>query len=71
MSIGDEALQAVIRVGAGRGFVLQNHHQWPHISWRTLMGNVVVTAAHCLPQLPPANQAIARAQAIDRQQRDG
>lgn len=35
---------AVVRVGAGRGFVIDS----------TTRGRFVVTAAHCLPHLPPA-----------------
>src|SRR4051794_31743713 len=34
--------RAVVRVGDGRGFVVQGEH-----------GRYVITAAHCLPHLPP------------------
>ena len=40
------AMKAIIRVGDGRGFLL-----------KTIIGNVVVTAGHCLPHVPPAEQA--------------
>jgi len=39
----DEAAAAVVRVGAGRGFVIQCSR-----------GRLIITAAHCLPDLPPA-----------------
>jgi len=38
------AVGAIIRVGGGRGFVIRNPLSYPHL---------VVTAAHCLPHLPP------------------
>jgi hypothetical protein len=34
--------QAVVTVGDGRGFVVKHHHE-----------RVIITAAHCLPFLPP------------------
>jgi hypothetical protein len=40
-------LQSVIKVGDGRGFVMADDREQP----------VVVTAAHCLPYLPPASPA--------------
>src|SRR5579872_1671132 len=40
--------ECVIKVGDGRGFLLHSAH-YPH--------TVVVTAAHCLPSLPPAHPA--------------
>lgn len=40
---GQGALAAVIRVGDGRGFVVEERGS-----------RVVITAAHCLPYLPPA-----------------
>lgn len=36
--------QAVIRVGDGRGFMVERQRQ-----------RFVLTAAHCLPRLPPAH----------------
>ena len=45
----DAARNGVIRVGEGRGFV---------IDARCRGGLVVVTAAHCLPDLPPSMSAI-------------
>ena len=38
-----ESTSAIIRVGAGRGFVIEG-----------VRGRLVITAAHCLPELPPA-----------------
>src|SRR5260370_15559083 len=35
-------LPAVLRVGEGRGFLVKRHHDC-----------IVITAAHCLPDLPP------------------
>src|SRR5260370_21749997 len=35
-------LPAVLRVGEGRGFLVKRHHDC-----------IVITAAHCLPNLPP------------------
>jgi hypothetical protein len=40
----EPARTGVVRVGEGRGFVLQARRRG---------GRVVVTAAHCLPELPP------------------
>jgi hypothetical protein len=37
---------AVVRVGDGRGFILAHEHR-----------RLVITAAHCLPQIPPAMPA--------------
>jgi hypothetical protein len=39
---GDEAKRAILAVGDGRGFVVQGTHE-----------RFVITAAHCLPFLPP------------------
>lgn len=36
--------ECVIRVGAGRGFIVEHHPR-----------RIIVTAAHCLPNLPPAH----------------
>jgi hypothetical protein len=38
----DEATSAIVRVGAGRGFLVDGGR-----------GRLVITAAHCLPELPP------------------
>ena len=44
----DDALRsAIVRVGDGRGFLVKTNR----------VGRVVLTAAHCLPQLPPAHPA--------------
>ena len=45
----DRVRRALVKVGAGRGFVMEVGSE------RT--GRVIVTAAHCLPRLPPANAA--------------
>ncbi len=42
-----QAKEAIIRVGEGRGFLV-SQGPWPH---------AVITAAHCLPNLPPAHPA--------------
>jgi hypothetical protein len=39
----EEAKLAIVRVGAGRGFVV-----------KARCGRLIITAAHCLPELPPA-----------------
>src|SRR5688572_13492148 len=39
----EEAKLGIVRVGAGRGFVIERGGQ-----------RLVITAAHCLPELPPA-----------------
>jgi hypothetical protein len=44
-----EALRAVVTVGYGRGFLLD--------APETRHKRVIVTAAHCLPHLPPAHGA--------------
>jgi|SRR5918996_535523 hypothetical protein len=41
-----EAMAAVVRVGDGRGFIIEHRGQ-----------RLVITAAHCLPQIPPAHPA--------------
>jgi hypothetical protein len=42
-----EALRAIVAVGDGRGFVVQvDEHRY------------VITAAHCLPDLPPARSPV-------------
>lgn len=45
--IGTKWLQSVVKVGEGRGFVMADDQE----------NLVVVTAAHCLPHLPPATPA--------------
>jgi Trypsin-like peptidase domain len=40
--IPPEIIRAVLRVGAGRGFLVEAKHE-----------RLVITAAHCLPELPP------------------
>src|SRR5437868_5530405 len=42
------AKDAIIKVGDGRGFVVEAH---------TRRERFVITAAHCLPHLPPAHAA--------------
>jgi hypothetical protein len=44
----DRAKRAVLRVGGGRGFVVERRR---HLG----LERVVITATHCLPQLPPAH----------------
>jgi hypothetical protein len=44
----DRLKDAIITVGDGRGFLVA-HASWPHR---------VITAAHCLPRLPPAHPSI-------------
>lgn len=44
MPISEQAARAVVRVGAGRGFVVRSHDRWE--------SRLVITAAHCLPHLP-------------------
>jgi len=62
-SIQESAKRAAIKVGGGRGFVteviyridrrvLSRKLQW--ISARFITERIVMTAAHCLPHLPPA-----------------
>jgi hypothetical protein len=41
----ERAKQAVVTVGDGRGFVVEGKLERPY----------VITAAHCLPELPPAH----------------
>lgn len=41
---------AVIRVGDGRGFIVQDAGRM-RLGWRNA-DNIVITAAHCLPSLP-------------------
>jgi len=44
----NDAKRAVISVGKGRGFIIETtlHNRFPV--------RLIVTAAHCLPHLPPA-----------------
>lgn len=46
----DKSDKAVVKVGGGRGFVVETVRQ---LADGFLEGRVVVTAAHCLPHLPP------------------
>jgi hypothetical protein len=46
---GTQLRNAVVRVGHGRGFIVEAADC--HI------GRLVITAAHCLPRLPPAHPA--------------
>ena len=43
----DRLVKAVLRVGDGRGFVVERRS---HLGWNE---RIVITAAHCLPRLPP------------------
>lgn len=43
----DSLTGAIVKVGDGRGFLIGNQSPWPHR---------VITAAHCLPHLPPAHR---------------
>ncbi len=45
---GDIAKRAVVAVGDGRGFVIETTLQ------KRFLNRLIVTAAHCLPRLPPA-----------------
>ena len=47
MSASPEWGSAIVKVGGGRGFVVEG-------GWR---GRLIITAAHCLPHLPPAHAA--------------
>ncbi len=44
--IPDELKKAVVKVGEGRGFIVENRQD-----------RVVITAAHCLPHFPPCHAA--------------
>jgi Peptidase S7, Flavivirus NS3 serine protease len=44
--MNESLTSAVVRVGDGRGFIVAYEHQ-----------HLVVTAAHCLPEIPPAHPA--------------
>jgi hypothetical protein len=56
MSWMAEAKSAVVRVGDGRGFVVETIGQERHVV-RAAQGRYVVTAAHRLPRLPSAQSA--------------
>jgi hypothetical protein len=43
----DRLIEAVLRIGDGRGFVVEMRH---HLGWND---RIIITAAHCLPRLPP------------------
>ncbi len=49
--IQDIAREAVVTVGDGRGFIMETTYS---IQKRHVASRVIVTAAHCLPHLPPA-----------------
>lgn len=49
---GEAAKRAVVTVGDGRGFVMEMPPA-SHMKGYTAMCRIVVTAAHCLPHLPP------------------
>jgi hypothetical protein len=46
-----DAKEAVIRVGDGRGFIVKDAGRI-RLGWRGAK-HIVITAAHCLPFLPP------------------
>lgn len=51
--------ECVVKVGDGRGFVF-NYRQTlpPHPGWKRFRElRLVITAAHCLPKLPPAHRS--------------
>ena len=47
----DSAKRAVIAVGSARGFVMETAAR---LGRHTVLSRIIVTAAHCLPYLPPA-----------------
>jgi hypothetical protein len=49
------ATKGVIKVGEGRGFIIQYRRELPPFKGKRLFldDRLVVTAAHCLPRLPP------------------
>lgn len=53
MSVGlvSDAMRAVVRVGEGRGFVVDALSEWE--PGRFARDRFIITAAHCLPNLPP------------------
>ena len=50
-----DAKRSIVRVGSGRGFVAEV----PHPRLARFVERVVITAAHCLPELPPPHPAAA------------
>src|ERR1700722_13371352 len=46
--------QCVVKVGDGRGFLVEFRVKHPKLA-RPIRHRVIVTAAHCLPNLPPAH----------------
>lgn len=59
-------VSCVVKVGEGRGFIIKNYNDHGprptslprKYGWcRFLENNLIVTAAHCLPKLPPAHAA--------------
>lgn len=49
-----DATRAVLTVGGGRGFVVEVLRRNP---WFQVPERVIITAAHCLPHLPPSHGA--------------
>jgi hypothetical protein len=47
--------ECVVKVGDGRGFIV--HYRVRHPKLKLPLVRVIVTAAHCLPNLPPAHPA--------------
>jgi hypothetical protein len=47
-----DATKAIVRVGDGRGFIVEIQERFT--------GRLVITAAHCLPHLPPAHPGAYR-----------
>ena len=49
----EQSTRAVVKVGGGRGFVMELAEPNPVTDELTIQG-IIITAAHCLPHLPPA-----------------
>ncbi len=49
--------KSVVRVGGGRGFIIQHRQELPPFRGQRLFRHdrFVITAAHCLPRLPPCH----------------
>lgn len=54
MKVNKDAARSVVTVGDGRGFVVEIRRRNPQFR---VPERVVLTAAHCLPHLPPAHSA--------------
>jgi len=54
-----ELRKAVVKVGYGRGFIIHDRAEMPPFQGRPMFRDrrLVVTAAHCLPKLPPCHAA--------------